>query len=109
MATNFLQNALNKVFGALGKLHLVPTASAYGQALRKFEPALVQKLTTTAAKDFYRLAGQEGSVANWRAHRLDGADGSFLTLPDNGVCERPIPSSVSRTGIETVQYLSDVH
>ena len=41
-----LQNALNKVFGALGKLRLVPTASAYSQARRKLDPALFQELTT---------------------------------------------------------------
>ena len=44
-----LQNALNKVFGALGKLRLVPTASAYCQARRKLDPALFQELTTITA------------------------------------------------------------
>jgi hypothetical protein len=77
-----LQNALDKVFGVLGKLRLVPTASAYCQARRKLDPSLFQELTIITAKDFYRLAGQEGTVATWRGHRLLGADGSYLTLPD---------------------------
>jgi Transposase DDE domain len=104
-----LQNALNKVFGALGKLRLAPTASAYCQARQKLDPALFQELTTTTAQDFYRLAGQEGSVATWRGHRLLGADGSFLTLPDTPELRNAY--SVQRnpiTGTQTVQALSVV-
>jgi len=52
-----LQNALNKVFGALGKSRLAPTASAYSQARRKLDPAVFQELTTMTAQDFYRLSG----------------------------------------------------
>jgi hypothetical protein len=104
-----LQNALNKVFGALGKLRLAPTASAYCQARQKLDPALFQELTTTTAQDFYRLAGQEGSVATWRGHRLLGADGSFLTLPDRPELRNAY--SIQRnpiTGTQTVQALSVV-
>ena len=71
-----LQNALNKVFGALGKLRRVPTASAYCQARQQLDPQLFQALTTSTAQDFYRLAGAEGTVATWRSQRLLGADGS---------------------------------
>lgn len=77
-----LQNALDKVFAALGKLRLVPTASAYCQARQKVDPALFRELTSSTAQDFYQLAGPEGAVATWRGQRLLGADGSFLTLPD---------------------------
>jgi hypothetical protein len=104
-----LQNALNKVFGALGKLRLAPTASAYCQARQKLDPALFQELTTTTAQDFYRLAGQEGSLATWRGHRLLGADGSFLTLPDTPELRKAY--TVQRnpiTGTQTVQALSVV-
>jgi len=104
-----LQNALNKVFGALGKLRLVPTASAYCQARQKLDPALFQELTTITAQDFYRLAGQEGTVATWRGHRLLGADGSFLTLPDTPELRNAYTVQRDpRTGTETVQALSVV-
>lgn len=104
-----LQNALNKVFGALGKLRLVPTASAYCQARQKLDPALFQELTTITAQDFYRLAGQEGSVATWRGHRLLGGDGSFLTLPDTPELRKTYTVQRDpRSGTETVQALSVV-
>jgi hypothetical protein len=59
-----LQNALDKVFGALGRLRLVPTASAYCQARQKIDPALFQELTASTAEDFYRYAEEEGSVVS---------------------------------------------
>lgn len=104
-----LQNALNKVCGALGKLRLVPTASAYCQARQKLAPALFQELTRSTAQDFYRLAGQEGTVATWRGHRLLGADGSYLTLPDTPELRQAYTVQRDpRTGTETVQALSVV-
>jgi Transposase DDE domain len=103
-----LQNALNKVFGALGKLRLAPTASAYCQARQKLDPALFQELTTTTAQDFYRLAGQEGSVATWRGHRLLGADGSDLTLPDTPELRQAYTVQRNPIGTQTVQALSVV-
>lgn len=104
-----LQKALNKVCGVLGKLRLVPTASAYSQARRKLNPELFQELTTITAKDFYRLAGQEGTVATWRGHRLLGADGSFLTLPDTPELRKAYTVQRDpRTSTETVQALSVV-
>jgi hypothetical protein len=104
-----LQNALNKVFGALGKLRLVPTASSYCQARKKLDPALFQELTTITAQDFYRLSGQEGSVATWRGHRLLGGDGSFLTLPDTPELRKTYTVQRDpRSGTETVQALSVV-
>lgn len=103
-----LQNALNKVFGALGKLRLVPSASAYCQARQKLNPALFQELTTITAQDFYRLAGQEGAVATWRGHRLLGADGSKLTLPDNPELRKAYSVQRNQIGVQTVQALSVV-
>jgi hypothetical protein len=103
-----LQNALNKVFGALGKLRLVPTASAYCQARQKLDPALFQELTTITAQDFYLLAGQEGTVATWRGHRLLGADGSALTLPDTPELRKIYTVQRNPIGTQTVQALSVV-
>ena len=103
-----LQNALNKVFGALGKLRLVPTASAYCQARQKLDPALFQELTRITAQDFYRLAGQEGAVATWRGHRLLGADGSDLTLPDTPELRKAYSVQRNPIGTQTVQALSVV-
>ncbi len=103
-----LQNALNKVFGALGKLRLAPTASAYCQARQKLDPALFQELTTITAQDFYRLAGQEGTVATWRGHRLLGADGSALTLPDTPELRKIYTVQRNPIGTQTVQALSVV-
>lgn len=104
-----LQHALNKVLGALGKLRLVPSASAYCQARQKLDPALFQELTRITAQDFYRLAGQEDTLATWRGHRLLGADGSCLTLPDTPELRQAYTvQREPRTGTETVQALSVV-
>ncbi|MDQ3013542.1 MAG: hypothetical protein M3X11_22915 [Acidobacteriota bacterium] len=103
-----LQNALNKVFGVLGKLRLAPTASAYCQARQKLDPALFQELTRITAQDFYRLSGQEGTVATWRGHRLVGADGSKLTLPDKPELRKAYSVQRNQIGVETVQALSVV-
>jgi hypothetical protein len=103
-----LQNALDKVFGALGKLRLVPTASAYCQARQKIDPALFQELTASTAEDFYRFAGEEGSVLTWHGHRLLGADGSELTLPDTEALRKTYTVQRNQIGTETVQALSVV-
>ena len=103
-----LQNALDKVFGALGKLRLVPTASAYCQARQKLEPALFQELTAITAQDFYRLAGPEGGLRTWRGHRLLGADGSEFTLPDTPELRLAYSVQRNQIGTQTVQALSVV-
>ena len=102
-----LQNALNKVFGALDKLSLVPTASAYCQARQKIDPALFQELTASIAEDFYRFSEEEGSVVTWHGHRLLGADGSKLTLPDTEAL-REIYTVQRNQLTETVQAMSVV-
>jgi hypothetical protein len=104
-----LQNALNKVFDALNKLRLVPTASAYCQARQKVDPALFLELTVITAQDFYRLADLEGAVETWRGHRLLGGDGSDLTLPDTPeLRDAYTVQRDPRTQTETVQALSVV-
>ena len=62
-----LQNALNKLFGALADLFHVPTVSAYCQARHKLKPELFAHLNEVVCQDFYQLAGDEGSVQGWRA------------------------------------------
>ena len=50
-----LQNALNKCFGALGKVFAVPTDSAYCHARQKLQPELFVHLNQVVCQDFYRL------------------------------------------------------
>lgn len=76
------QNALNKVFRELDQLEAVPTASAYCQARQKLKPELFARLNQMVVEDFYRLYEADGTVKRWRGHRLLGADGTKLNLPD---------------------------
>ncbi|MGH9959718.1 MAG: IS4 family transposase [Pyrinomonadaceae bacterium] len=77
-----LQNALNKFFAELGLVFDVPTASAYCQARQKISPGLFVHLNEVVRDDFYRLYGESGELELWRGHRLLGADGTYLNLPD---------------------------
>ena len=76
------QNALNKVFRELDQVDEVPTASAYCQARQKLQPQLFAHLNHLVVADFYRLYESTGQVKRWRGHRLLGADGTKLNLPD---------------------------
>lgn len=77
-----LQNTLNKCFTALGAVFRVPSASAYCHARQKLKPELFAHLNDLSCRDFYQLAEAEGGVRRWRGHRLLGADGTYLNLPD---------------------------
>jgi Transposase DDE domain len=77
-----LQNALNKLFSALGKVFSVPTASALCQARQKLNPEIFQYLNEIVCTDFYTLSEEE-EVQRWRSHRLIACDGTYLNLPDN--------------------------
>lgn len=77
-----LQNALNKVFKAFGRIFEVPTASAYSQARQKVKAEVFVALNQSVREDFYRLFGAEEKVALWHGHRLLGSDGTYLNLPD---------------------------
>jgi len=92
------QNALNKVFSSLADLFRVPTASAYCQARLKLKPELFAHLNEIVCQDFYRLAGEEGSLQLWRGHRLLACDGTYLTLPDNS-------DTRAQFSVQTNQYL----
>jgi hypothetical protein len=77
-----LQNALNKFFNALEELFRVPSASAYCQAKKKVKPEVFVHLSEVLCADFYHLYGADNEVRRWHGHRLMGADGTYLTLPD---------------------------
>lgn len=76
------QNALNRVFRALGLLPEVPTASAYSQARQKVDPALFQHLNTLVVEKFYTLSASDGGVKRWQGRRVIGIDGRMINLPD---------------------------
>jgi hypothetical protein len=77
-----LQNTLNKFFSALGEVFQVPTASAYCQARQKVQPELFRHLNEVVGQDFYELYGADHQVKLWHGHRVLGADGTYLNLPD---------------------------
>ena len=76
------QNGLNKLFRELGLSPATPTASAYCQARQKVRAELFVELTHQTVTDFYALSAAEGSLSRWLGHRLLGADGTKLNLPD---------------------------
>jgi hypothetical protein len=76
------QNALNKVFDALDAVTQVPSGSAYCQARQKLRPALFEELNQQTVTDFYTLSHDDHSLVRWQGHRLLGADGTTLNLPD---------------------------
>jgi len=77
-----LQNGLNKFFSALGELFRLPTASGYCQAKQKIKPEALLRFNEELCRDFYRYYGEDGEVRLWRGHRVLGADGTYLNLPD---------------------------
>ena len=77
-----IQTGLSKLFQALGKVFQTPTASAYSQARRKIEPEVFRELTRQMCADLYELNEEDGQTRLWRGHRLLGADGTTLNLPD---------------------------
>lgn len=91
-----MQNALNKLFSALGKVFSVPTASALCQARQKLNPEIFQYLNEIVCTDFYTLSEEE-EVQRWRGHRLIACDGTYLNLPDN-------PETRSEFFLQTNQF-----
>jgi hypothetical protein len=77
------QNALNKFFRELHQPHLLLTGSAYCQARQKLKPELFVHLNASVVEEFTHLAQAEQTWQSWRGHRLLGADGSKLNLPDS--------------------------
>ena len=92
-----LQNALNKVFHALGDLFRVPTSSALSHARQKLNPVVFTHLQRSLVTGFYQLAEPAGEVQRWRGHRLLATDGTFLTLPDT-------PETRAKYTVQTNQH-----
>lgn len=103
-----LQNALNKVFEALGKLRLTPTNSAFCQARQKISPELFVHLHQTARDDFYQLYGQDGEVLTWRGHRVLAYDGTYINLPNTPVLQKAFSLQRNQKGAQGVQALAGV-
>jgi len=76
------QNALNKFFRELDSLDQLPTASAYCQARLKLKPELFVHLNEVTNREFVELSQADGSLKRWHGHRVFGADGTKLNLPD---------------------------
>jgi Transposase DDE domain len=103
-----LQNALNKVFEALGKLRLTPTNSALCQARQKISPELFVHLHHTARDDFYQLYGQDGEVLTWRGHRVLAYDGSDLNLPNTPELQKAFSIQRNQHGFQSVHALAGI-
>ena len=78
-----LQNAVNKFFSRLGEVFSTPTASAYCQAKQKVKAEVFVHLNKVLTTDFYELYEAQGQVLRWHGHRLLGADGTILNVPEN--------------------------
>ncbi|MCA1626770.1 MAG: IS4 family transposase [Acidobacteria bacterium] len=76
------QNALHKFFRELGEPDRTLTASAYCQARQKLAPALFVQLNEATVAEFTTLSQADGTWQTWHGHRLLGADGTKLNLPD---------------------------
>jgi hypothetical protein len=103
-----LQNALNKVFEALGKLRLTPTNSAFCQARQKISPELFVRLHQVARDDFYQLYGEDGEVLTWRGHRVLAYDGTNLNLPNTPDLQKAFSIPRNQKGAQGVQALAGV-
>jgi hypothetical protein len=103
-----LQNALNKVFEALGKLRLTPTNSAFCQARQKISPELFVHLHQTARDDFYQLYGEDDEVLTWRGHRVLAYDGTNLNLPNTPDLQKAFSIQRNQKGAQGVQALAGV-
>jgi Transposase DDE domain len=101
-----LQNALNKVFKALERVFSVPQASAYSHARQKLKPEVFIILNRIVCQNFYQLYEADGLVKRWRGHRLIGADGTYLNLPDTPETRQEFTLQANQyAGAECVQAL----
>jgi hypothetical protein len=77
------QNALNKFFRELNQPEVILTGSAYCQARQKIKPELFVHLNASVVEEFTALSQSNQTWRTWRGHRLLGADGTKLNLPDS--------------------------
>jgi hypothetical protein len=99
-----LQTNLNRFYQAMGELPNLPSPSAYCQARQKLSPELFLHLHDQVREHFYRAAPDEPPLATWKGHRLVGADGSVLNLPDTPATRRHYTVQQTPAG-ERVQAL----
>jgi hypothetical protein len=83
-----LQTNLNRFYQAMGELPDLPSPSAYCQARQKLSPELFIHLNDQVTEHFYRADPDQPPLASWKGHRLVGADGSSLNLPDTPATRR---------------------
>lgn len=76
------QNALNKFFRELNQPEVILTGSAYCQARQKIKPELFVHLNASVVEEFTELSRADSTWRTWHGHRLLGADGTKLNLPD---------------------------
>jgi Transposase DDE domain len=104
-----IQNGLNKFFCAIGALFCVTTASAYSQARKKINPAVFLHLNKVVQQEFYTLYGADEQVKLWRGHRLLGADGTYVNVPDTAETRQVLSVQTNQyKGAERVQALASV-
>jgi hypothetical protein len=99
-----LQTNLNRFYQAMGELPDMPSSSAYCQARQKLSPELFIHLNDQATEHFYRAEAEEPPLASWKGHRLVGADGSVVNLPDTPETRRHYTVQQTPAG-ERVQAL----
>ena len=76
------QNTLNKFFRELNQPEVILTGSAYCQARQKIKPELFVHLNAGVVEEFTELSQADSTWRTWHGHRLLGADGTKLNLPD---------------------------
>ena len=76
------QNALNKFFRELNQPEVIMTGSAYCQARQKIKPELFVHLNASLVEEFTLLSQADQTWQTWRGHRVLGADGTKLNLPN---------------------------
>jgi Transposase DDE domain len=104
-----LQNAVNKVFSAVGDVWRVVTASAYRQARLKVQPGVFVHLNAVACEEYYARYGADQEVGLWQGQRVLGVDGSYLNLPDTEEMRREFSVQTNQyQGGEQVQALASV-
>lgn len=104
------QNALNKFFRELNQPEVSLTGSAYCQARKKIKPELFVHLNAGVVEEFTTLAQADQTWQTWRGHRVLGADGTKLNLPDTAELRAAysVVSNQHGTAGERVQGLAVV-
>ena len=103
-----LQNAINKFFGALGKVFSAPSGSAYSQARQKLQPELFIHLNQVVCQDFYQLYGADDELLTWRGHRVLAYDGTYINLPDTDQLREKYSVQRNQHESNCIQALSGV-